>query len=57
LRDNTYRYEYISGLGLTRGHFEDCVRLARNMGVHYLTRPRDHATLAACQQLIEEQMS
>jgi hypothetical protein len=56
LRNNTYRFQYISGLGLTRSHFLDCVRLARSIGVHYLNRPRRHSALAECQQLIEQQM-
>lgn len=56
LRNNTYRFQYISGLGLTRSHFLDCVRLARSIGVHYLNRPRRHSALVECQQLIEEQM-
>jgi hypothetical protein len=56
LRDNTYRFQYISGLGLTRSHFLDCVKLARNTQLHYLDRPRNHADMAGCQQLIEEQM-
>ena len=56
LRNNTYRYQYISGLGLTRSHFLDCVRLARSTAIHYLTRPREHSGLAECQQLVEKQM-
>jgi len=56
LRDNTYRYQYISGMGLTRSHFLDCVRLAKSTHSHYLTRPRNHAALAECQRLIEQQM-
>jgi hypothetical protein len=56
LRDNTYRYQYISGLGLTRSHFLDCVRLARNTRVHYLVRPRRHSALAECQELVEQQL-
>lgn len=56
LRDNTYRYQYISGLGLTGAHFLDCVRLARSAGVHCLTRPRQYAALAECQRLVERQM-
>jgi hypothetical protein len=56
LRNNTYRYEYISSLGLTESHFLDCVRLARSAAVHYLTRPRDHAALTECQRLVEDQM-
>jgi len=56
LRNNTYRYYYISGLGLTKSHFLDCVRLAKNTAVHFLTRPRQHSAMAECQRLIEEQM-
>jgi len=56
LRNNTYRYQYISGLGLTRSHFHDCVRLARSTAIHYLTRPRQHSNLAECQRLVEQQM-
>ena len=56
LRNNTYRFQYISGLGLTRSHFLDCVTLARNTRLHYLNGPRNHAGLAECQKLIEEQM-
>jgi hypothetical protein len=54
LRDHTYRYEYISGLGLTEEHFRHCVRLAQIVPVCWLRRPRDHAALAECQRLIEE---
>lgn len=56
LRDNTYRYQYISGLGLARSHFLDCVKLARHTGVHWLNRQNDHATLPECKRLIEDQM-
>ncbi len=56
LRNNTYRYYYISGLGLTKSHFLDCVRLAKTTGMHFLTRPRQHSAMAECQRLIEEQM-
>lgn len=56
LRDNTYRYQFISGLGLTRQHFLDCARLARCTGVHILLRPERHSVLAECQALIERQM-
>ena len=56
LRNNTYRFQFISGLGLTASHFEDCVKLARHTGVHTLSRPRRHSALAECQLLIEQQM-
>lgn len=56
LRDNTYRYQYISGLGLTRSHFLDCIRLARSTAVHFLVRPQLLSAIADCQKLIEEQM-
>ncbi len=56
LRDNTYRYQYISGLGLTSNHFLDCVRLAKNTGMHFLNRPKQYSALADCQRLIERQM-
>jgi len=55
LRDNTYRFQYISGLGLTRSHFLDCVKLARNTQTHFLVRPRKLAAMADCQRLVEEQ--
>jgi len=53
LRDNTYRFQYITGMGLTRKHFLDCVRLARAVNVHRLVRPRELSMLADCQRLIE----
>jgi hypothetical protein len=53
LRDNTYRFQYISGMGLTQKHFLDCTRLARATRVHRLVRPRVHSNLAECQRLIE----
>jgi hypothetical protein len=56
LRDNTYRYQYISGLGLTERHFLDCVKLARHVATHFLLRPRQLSAMAECQRLIEEQM-
>lgn len=56
LRDNTYRYQYISGLGLTSRHFLDCVRLARGTHMHYLNRSQSLESLAECQALIEQQM-
>jgi hypothetical protein len=56
LRNNTYRFQYISGLGLTESHFLDCVKLARSTGLHFLTRSKQHAALAECQGLIERQM-
>ena len=54
LRDNTYRFQYISDLGLTRSHFLDCVRLARSVKLHNLYRARNHASLGDCQQVIEQ---
>jgi hypothetical protein len=56
LRNNTYRFQYISGLGLTESHFLDCVKLARSTGLHFLTRSKQHAALSGCQKLIERQM-
>ena len=56
LRDNTYRFQYISGLGLTKSHFLDCVKLARSTPTHFLVRPRRLSAMAECQQLIEQQM-
>jgi hypothetical protein len=56
LRDNTYRFQYISALGLTRNHFLDCVKLAKSTPTHFLVRPRQLAALADCQRLVEEQM-
>ncbi len=55
LRDNTYRFQYISGLGLTQSHFLDCVKLARSTQTHFLVRPRQLAAMADCQRLVEEQ--
>lgn len=57
LRDNTYRYQYISGLGLTEKHFLDCVRLAKCTAAHFLARPRRFSKLSDCQRLVEEQMA
>jgi hypothetical protein len=56
LRENTYRFEYISGLGLTQEHFLHCVRLARLVPAQFLYRPQQHAMLGLCQQLVEEQV-
>ncbi len=56
IRNNTYRYQFISSLGLTKDHFLDCVKLARSVGTNSLIRPRNHAKLAECQRLIEQQM-
>jgi hypothetical protein len=57
LRDNTYRFQYISGLGLTKNHFLDCVKLAKATATHFLLRPRQLAAMSECQRLVEEQMS
>lgn len=54
LRNNTYRNEYISGLGLTRSHFLDCVKLAQNTSTHILSRPRRFSEMAECQKVIEQ---
>ena len=56
LRDNTYRFQYVSGLELTREHFLHCIRLANSVPGHFLQRPRRHSMLAACQRLVEEQL-
>ena len=56
LRNNTYRYQYISGMGLTQSHFLDCAKLARSTQVNYLTRARRLSSLPECQTLIEQQM-
>jgi hypothetical protein len=56
LRDNTYRFQYISALGLTKSHFLDCVKLAKNTQTHFLLRPRQLSAMSDCQRLIEEQM-
>jgi len=56
LRNNTYRFQYISGLDLTRSHFLDCVRLSRSVKTQFLYRPKRHSSLPECQSLIEKQM-
>lgn len=56
IRNNTYRFQYISGLGLMRSHFLDCVKLARHAQLHFLDRPRRHAAMTDCQRLVEERM-
>jgi len=56
LRDNTYRYQYISGLGLTRSHFLDCVKVAKSTRIHLLSRPQRYDALPACQAMIEQKM-
>jgi len=56
LRDNTYRYQYISGLGLTRKHFLDCVKVAKSTRMHILSRPQQFEALPACQAMIEKQI-
>ncbi len=57
LRDNTYRFQFISALGLTEEHFRACISIARNVPAHYLDRPRDLSGLAACQKLLEENLA
>lgn len=54
LRDNTYRFQYISGLGLAGSHFTDCARVARSARLHHLQRPRrlSASALADCQNAI-----
>jgi len=57
LRNNTYRYQYISGLELTESHFKDCVSLARQVSTCYLDRPRREESFSECQRLVEQQVS
>jgi hypothetical protein len=56
IRDNTYRYQYVSGLGLTASHFEDCIRLARASRLYHFSRPRRLSALGACQALLADML-
>jgi hypothetical protein len=53
LRDNTYRYQFVSPMGLTEWHFRMCTRLAGRVAMNLLNRPRKFSALAECQRLIE----
>ena len=57
LRNNTYRFQFISGLDLTERHFENCVSIARSVPAHYLDRPRELSLVADCQRLLEEHLA
>lgn len=57
LRNNTYRYQFISGLGLTEKHFRNCISIANSVPAHFLDRPRKLDFLADCQRLVEEQLA
>ena len=57
LRNNTYRFQFISGLDLTGKHFRDCISIANSVPAHFLDRPRSLASLADCQHLVEEQLA
>ena len=57
LRNNTYRFQFISGLDLTEKHFRNCISIARNVPTHYLDRPRELSLMADCQRLLEEQLA
>ena len=57
LRNNTYRYQFISGLELTEKHFRDCISIAKSVPTHFLDRPRKLSSLNDCQRLIEEQLA
>ena len=57
LRNNTYRFQFISGLDLTERHFENCISIARSVPAHYLDRPRQLSMVADCQRLLEEHLA
>jgi hypothetical protein len=54
LRNNTYRYQFISGLEITGQHFQDCTSIAKTVPAHFLFRPRVHSSLGQCQRLVED---
>ena len=54
LRDNTYRYQFVSAMGLTEHHFRACTRIGASVAMHRLRRPKRFSALAECQRLIEE---
>jgi len=57
LRNNTYRFQFISGLGLTEKHFRECISIAKSVPAHFLDRPRNLSSLTDCQGLIEEHLA
>jgi hypothetical protein len=57
LRNNTYRFQFISGLDLTERHFENCISIARSVPAHYLDRPQELSLVADCQRLLEEHLT
>ncbi len=55
IRDNTYRVEYISAMGLTRKHYLYCVRLARQIKVQRFLRSRGHNAMPCHQKILESE--
>ncbi|MFZ0427366.1 MAG: hypothetical protein WAO20_04555, partial [Acidobacteriota bacterium] len=54
LLENTYRVQYLEGLGRQSDHFRLCAQLGRSISVRRLSRPRKTFDLQRLQQLIEE---
>ena len=54
LRDNTYRFQFVSPMGLTKRHFVACTRIVESVAMYTLSRPKRFSALAECQQLIED---
>ncbi len=54
LLENTYRVQYLEGLGRQPDHFRLCAQLGRSISVRRLSRPRKTFDLQRLQQLIEE---
>ena len=56
LVNNTYRVEYLQGMGALAGHFRQCAALAARVPMHRLIRPMGSFELDALADLIEHEM-
>lgn len=57
LQANTYRKNYLSGLGKERGHFKRCAQLAGKIGLVRINRPNDGFKLDELVDLIEQDLT
>ncbi len=57
LLNNTYRYEFLKGLGLRERHFHTCVEALSDLAVLRLSRPWDLSQLDRTAELLDDELA